>query len=93
MMHRAKSGTRGNADFCQFLVRLSRDKETGQVIAEEPTLELADYGLDSNEAITRLHKMVAFHLKCLAMEGKIIPSESDPQEGLFLRVKLPTDAP
>ena len=74
------------------MVRLSKDKETGQVVAEVPALELADYGVDPGEAIDRVQKMVVFHLECLAMEGKSIPSESDSKEGLYLRVKLPTDS-
>lgn len=81
------------AGFCQFLVVLSMDKETGQVVAEVPSLGIADYGTDSPEAVARLQQMVIFHLESLALEGKSIPIESDPQEGIYLRVKLPADAP
>ena len=69
------------------------DEETGQVVAEVPSLEIADYATDSREAMDRLQQMVTFHLESLALEGKSIPIESDPQEGLYLRVKLPADAP
>ena len=69
------------------------DEETGQVVAEVPSLEIADYATDTREAMARLQQMVTFHLESLALEGKSVPIESDPQEGLYLRVKLPTDAP
>ena len=69
------------------------DEETGQVVAEVPSLGIADYATDSREAMDGLQQMVTFHLESLALEGKSIPIESDPQEGLYLRVKLPADAP
>ena len=69
------------------------DEETGQVVAEMPTLGIADYAADSLEAMARLQQMVTFHLESLALEGKSIPIETEPQEGLYLRVKLPSDAP
>ena len=92
MTKRDTAGKKGTEGFGQFMVRLSKDNDTGQVVAEVPSLDLADYGIDSDEAILRLQEMVIFHLECLATEGKNIPSESDPQEGLYLRVKLPTNA-
>lgn len=71
----------------EFSVRLLKDGETGQVVAEVPTLDLADYGADSQQAFDRLQKMVAFHLECLEAEGKPIPQEKSTGEGLYLRVK------
>ena len=73
----------------EFKVRLARDKETGQVVAEIPALEISDYGLDSQEALGRLKRMVEFHLECLVAEGKPIPEEKKAGEGLYLRVKRP----
>ena len=73
----------------EYKVRLTKDKETGQVVAELPALDISDYGLDSQEALGRLKRMVEFHLECLVTEGKPIPEEKKTGEGLFLRVKRP----
>ena len=73
----------------EYKVKLFRDKKTGQVVAELPILEISDYGLDSQEALGRLKRMVEFHLECLVAEGKPIPEEKKAGEGLFLRVKRP----
>ncbi len=59
----------------EYKVTLTRDKGTGQVVAELPTLEISDYSLDSREALGRLKRMVEFHLECLVAEGKPIPEE------------------
>ena len=40
----------------EFSVRLLKDRETGHVVAEAPTLEIADYGADSQQAFNRLKK-------------------------------------
>lgn len=72
--------------FYEFQVRVTKDKDTGQVVAEVPTLDIADYGADSQEAFQHLRKMVAFHLESLIDEGKPIPSEKRAGEGLYLRV-------
>jgi predicted RNase H-like HicB family nuclease len=73
--------------FYESQARLTKDKDTGQVVAEVPTLDIADYGVDSQEALQRLRKMVAFHLESLIDEGKPIPSEKRVGEGLYLRVR------
>jgi predicted RNase H-like HicB family nuclease len=70
----------------EFQVRLTKDKDTGQVVAEVPTLDIADYGADSQQALRLLRKMVAFHLESLMDEGKPIPPEKRAGEGLYLRV-------
>lgn len=75
--------------YYQFQVKLNRDKETGQVVAKIPCLGIADYGTNSQLAIQRLQRMVIFHLESLEIEGKPIPQETQPTEGLFLRVKVP----
>ncbi len=73
----------------EYKVKLAKDKETGQVVAEVPALDIADYGLDSQLALGRLKRMVEFHLECLLAEGKPIPEEKTGGQGLFLRVKPP----
>ncbi len=80
-----------NTDLYEFHVKVWRDQDSQQVIAEVPTLDLADYGADTPEALSHLQEMVAFHLECLLKEGKPIPREQDG-EGLFLRVRLPAHA-
>ena len=79
--------------FCEYLVRLIRDKETKQVVAEVPALKIADYGTDRQKALLRLKRMVAFHLGSLVAEGKPIPKEPRTGEGLYIRVKRPSGAP
>ena len=79
--------------FYEYLVRLIRDKETNQVVAEVPALRIADYGIDSQKALQRLKRMVAFHLGCLVAEGKPVPKEPSTGEGLYIRVKRPAGAP
>ena len=80
-------------EFCEYLVRLTRDKATNQVVAEVPALTIADYGPDSQKALQRLKRMVAFHLGCLVAESKPVPKESRAGEGIYIRVKRPTGAP
>ena len=81
-----------NQTFCQYRVRLIRDMETGQVVAEVPTLGIADYGLDSQQALARLQWMVVFHLECLLAEGEPIPREKRSGKGLYLHVPYPLNA-
>ena len=59
----------------QYRVEVSKDPETGSVVAEVPALGIADYGADTPEALTNIKAMVAFHLECLQEEGKPIPAE------------------
>ena len=73
--------------FYEFQVRVTKDKDTGQVVAEVSTPDIADYGADSQQALRRLRKMVAFHLESLIDEGKPVPSEKRAGEGLYLRVR------
>ena len=81
-----------SSDFLQVKVILIKDPETGQVVAEVPSLGIADYGVDSQEALDNLQEMLVFHLECLQAEGKQIPSEESEGEGLYLRVRLPVSA-
>ncbi|MBM3943425.1 MAG: hypothetical protein FJ316_10995 [SAR202 cluster bacterium] len=76
----------------EYRVRLLKDKETGQVVAEIPTLGIADYGLDSQQALHRLQRMVVFHLECLLAEGQPIPREKRSHRGLYLKVPYPLNA-
>jgi predicted RNase H-like HicB family nuclease len=61
----------------RFLV--TKDQETGSVVAEIPVLQIADFGADVPEALDRLKAMVEFHLECLLEEGKPIPTGEDPE--------------
>ena len=79
-------------DFLQYHVSVSRDTKTGQVVAEIPTLQIADYGKDLPEALNHLEEMLRFHLECLHAEGKPIPEERYSEEGFYLRVKPPAHA-
>ena len=78
-----------NDNYYEYRVSLAKDRETGQIIAEIPTLDISDFGADSQEAIESLEKMVEFHLECLVTEGKDIPEENKVSQGLYLRVKRP----
>ncbi|MBI3077828.1 MAG: type II toxin-antitoxin system HicB family antitoxin [Deltaproteobacteria bacterium] len=78
--------------FVQYRVCITRDAETGQIVAEIPVLGIADYGNDLPEALTRLEEMVRFHLECLQEEGKAIPEEQVAEEGFYVHVKLPAHA-
>jgi len=82
----------GSDQFLQFRVKLIEDAETGQVVAEAPTLGIADYGVDGPEALNNLQEMIVFHLECLQAEGQPIPQEDTDEEGIYLRVRLPVGA-
>ena len=73
----------------EFWVRLLKDEETGEVVAEIPTLDIADYGPDSQNTLRRLKSMVTFHVESLLSEAKPIPQEKRVGEGLYLRVRHP----
>ena len=76
-------------EYCNYRVRLTRDRETDRVVAEVPALKIADYGPDSQKALQRLTLIVAFHLGCLVAEGKPVPKESRSGEGVYIRVRRP----
>ena len=78
--------------FLDYHVSVSRDRKTGQVVAEIPALGIADYGEGLPAALDHLEKMLRFHLDCLRKEGKSIPKERQTKEGFYLRVKLPAHA-
>ena len=78
--------------YYEFRVRLLKDRETGQVVAEIPTLDIADYGPDGQKALKRLKDMVTFHVECLLAEAKPIPQEKRVGEGLYLRIRHPARA-
>lgn len=75
-----------------YRVLVTKDPQTGQVVAEIPTLQIADFGADVPEALDQLRAMLTFHLECLREEGKPIPAEEGEDEGLYIRVKLPPHA-
>ena len=76
----------------QYRVVVTKDEETGSVVAEIPALHLADYGADLPEALGRLQSMLTFHLDCLREEGRPFPVERGDEEGYYLRVNLPAHA-
>ena len=75
-------------DLYRYRVVLSHDPETGQTIAEVPSLNLADQGKDGQEALKNIQHMLSFHLECLALEGEKIPREQSWEEGLYLQVRV-----
>ena len=75
-----------------YRVLVTKDPETGSVVAEIPRLQIADFGADLPEALDRLRTMLSFHLECLREEGKPVPTDEAEEEGFFLRVKLPAHA-
>ena len=81
-----------NQDLYQFKVVLSHDSQTRQTVAQVPALDIADYGINSEEALSSLQDMLVFHLECLVSEGKPVPREEGQEEGLFLQVRLPVGA-
>jgi predicted RNase H-like HicB family nuclease len=76
----------------QYRVIVTKDSETGSVVADVPALRIADYGLDVPEALANIKAMVAFHLECLQEEGKPVPPSEDGEEGFYVHVKLPAHA-
>ena len=79
-------------DVYRYRIILSHDPETGQCIAEVPTLDIADYGADSAEALSSVQEMISFHLECLALDGEEIPREESMEEGLYIQVRVPVVA-
>ena len=75
--------------YCEYRVNLLKDRETGQIVAEIPALDISDYGLDSRNALESLKQMVIFHLESLLAEGKPIPEERGTLQGLYLKVRRP----
>ena len=58
----------------RYRVVLSFDAETGQAIAVVPALDIADCGVDASVALRSVQEMIAFHLECLILDGKPVPS-------------------
>jgi predicted RNase H-like HicB family nuclease len=76
-------------ELLDYHVVFTRDTDTARVVAEIPTLQLADFGADLPEALERLQEMASFHLDCLIQEGKPVPIETTEEAGFYLRVTLP----
>ena len=76
----------------QYRVVITKDPETGSVVAEVPALGIADQGADVQEALTNIRAMVAFHVECLHEEGAPIPPGEEGEEGFYVHVKLPAHA-
>ena len=76
----------------QYRVVVTKDPETGSVVAAVPALGIADQGADVPEALANIKAMVAFHVECLQEEGDPIPPGEEGEEGFYVHVKLPTHA-
>ena len=72
--------------FLNYHVVFSHDAETATVVAELPTLRLAEFGADVPEALERLQAMASFHLDCLVEEGRPIPTEDIEETGFYLHI-------
>ena len=79
-------------DVYRYRVVLSYDADSGDAIAVIPSLNLADQGKDSQEALRNIQDMLSFHLECLVLEGEAIPREENWEEGLYLQVRVPVVA-
>ncbi len=79
-------------DILQYRILVAKDPETGSVVAEVPSLGIADQGADVPEALANIRAMVAFHVECLQEEGEPIPRGEEGEEGLYVHVKLPAHA-
>lgn len=73
----------------QYRVRVTKDPETGSMVAEVPALGIADQGADVPEALANIKAMVAFHVECLQEEGEPIPPSEEGEGGSYLHVMLP----
>lgn len=76
----------------EYRVVVTKDSETGSVVAAVPALGLADYGADVPEALANIKAMVSFHLECLREEGKSVPASEEGGEGFYVHVKPPAHA-
>ena len=73
----------------QYRVLVSKDPETGCVVAEVPALGIADQGADVPEALANIQAVVTFHVECLQEEGEPIPLGEEGEEGSYHHVMLP----
>ena len=73
-------------DLLNYHVVFTHDAETATVVAELPTLHLAEFGADVPEALERLQAMASFHLDCLVEEGKPIPTDDTHEAGFYLHI-------
>ena len=64
----------------QYRVEVTKDPETGSVVAEVPALGIADHGADVPETLGHIKAMVAFHLECLDEEGEPVPPADASKE-------------
>ena len=71
---------------CRVLV--TKDTETGSVVAEMPALGIADQGVDVSEALANIKAVVAFYVECLQEEGEPIPTEMDARRQCSLSERV-----
>lgn len=79
-------------DFAEYRVCLSWDAETELMVADVPALGIADDGPDATSALDSVREMALFHIEGLIEEGKEVPVEARPEEGIFIRIRLPARA-
>lgn len=79
-------------DFAEYRVCLSRDEDTGLVVADIPVLGIADDGPDAPAALDSVREMALFHIEGLIEDGKEVPLEARQEEGIFIRIRLPARA-
>lgn len=60
----------------------TRDSETASVVAEIPTLQIADFGADMPEALEGLQAMVAFQLAACARRESLSPPRRGRKQGV-----------
>ena len=78
--------------YLEYQIKFSKDKATGLIAAEVPSLEIANDGKDKSEALKNIKDMISFHVECLIEEGQNIPQEKSKGEGIYLRIKWPERA-
>ncbi len=78
--------------FAEYRVCLFRDEETDLIVADVPTLGIADDGPDAPSALDSVREMALFHIEGLIEEGKEVPVEACQEEGIFIRIRLPARA-
>jgi predicted RNase H-like HicB family nuclease len=61
----------------RYRVVVTKDEETGCVVAEVPALGIADQVADVQGALINAKAMVAFHVECLREEGESIPPSEE----------------
>jgi len=62
--------------FLDYHVAITRDEQTGQVVATIPALGIADYGPDLSGALTSLDEMLKFIWSVFARKVRAFPKSA-----------------